>query len=201
MYLYYQKLPGVTEFSLSSDGRTNKLNWGNRLDKQATEFIIFNFKQIPISNRMMDDKTKIWSVIGATGDIMLAHFESFVTQGILKRVIIVEIKDNLQERLEAGRLDKPLRKQVDELKFKEEDFFYAAPAQDSGYSRNEVARRLSSLIGIDEIKLEYLLQEGELKSHYRKAALRLHPDRNNGDGSKMSELNMLWSIFNQGVTK
>ncbi len=32
-----------------------------------------------------------------------------------------------------------------------------------------------------------------LKPIYRKAALRLHPDRNNGDGSKMSELNSIWA--------
>lgn len=32
----------------------------------------------------------------------------------------------------------------------------------------------------------------DLKPIYRKAALVLHPDRNNGDGSRMSELNMIW---------
>lgn len=31
------------------------------------------------------------------------------------------------------------------------------------------------------------------KSFYRKAALALHPDRNNGDGSKMSSLNEIWT--------
>lgn len=31
------------------------------------------------------------------------------------------------------------------------------------------------------------------KKIYRKAALALHPDRNNGDGSKMAELNIIWA--------
>ena len=34
------------------------------------------------------------------------------------------------------------------------------------------------------------------KKAFRAAALRYHPDRNNGDGSKMSELNSLWSQYN-----
>src|SRR5580704_11550353 len=33
----------------------------------------------------------------------------------------------------------------------------------------------------------------ELKPFYRKAALALHPDRNNGDHSKMAELNVIWA--------
>jgi hypothetical protein len=202
VYLYYQKLPGVTEISLSSDGRTNFLNWKNKFHKKDADFILYTLKQISIQNRIMDEKTYIWSIFGPTGDIILAHFESFVSQGILKQVTMVEVTDDLQARLSAGRLDKPLRKQgVEEIKFKEEDFFYATPAQESGLSRDEVIQKLAVLIGLDETHIEYLQQEGELKSHYRRAALKYHPDRNNGDGSKMSELNMLWSIFNQGVSK
>lgn len=33
----------------------------------------------------------------------------------------------------------------------------------------------------------------ELKRPYRQAALALHPDRNNGDSSKMAELNVVWA--------
>jgi hypothetical protein len=36
-----------------------------------------------------------------------------------------------------------------------------------------------------------------IKPYYRKAALALHPDRNNGDGSKMAALNMVWSQLQQ----
>jgi hypothetical protein len=204
MYLYYQKLPEITEFLISRDGKTNNQIYSGATvaKKAAIDFVIHTLKQVPIQNRIMDDKTYVWTIIGTSGPLILAHLESFITQGILKYFSLVEITDNLQERLKAGRLDKPLRKQgVEEIKFKEEDFFYSAPAQGSGYSRDEVISKLATLIGIDESHMEYLNQEKELKSHYRKAALRLHPDRNNGDGSKMSELNMLWSIFNQGVSK
>lgn len=33
---------------------------------------------------------------------------------------------------------------------------------------------------------------------YRKAAMLLHPDRNGGDGSKMSELNSVWGFLKEG---
>ena len=33
---------------------------------------------------------------------------------------------------------------------------------------------------------------------YRRAAMFYHPDRNNGDGSKMSELNSTWAILKEG---
>jgi curved DNA-binding protein CbpA len=47
-----------------------------------------------------------------------------------------------------------------------------------------------------EQKLKQLMGETLDKSSYRRAALKYHPDRNNGDGSKMSELNSLWSVYN-----
>ena len=34
------------------------------------------------------------------------------------------------------------------------------------------------------------------KKSYRMKALALHPDRNGGDGAKMSELNMYWQVYN-----
>jgi predicted NAD-dependent protein-ADP-ribosyltransferase YbiA (DUF1768 family) len=45
-------------------------------------------------------------------------------------------------------------------------------------------------------KLEAILGKGFTKKTYLRKALEWHPDRNGGDGSKMSELNSLWSAYN-----
>ena len=95
----------------------------------------------------------------------------------------VEVED-LTEQCRSGRirLDKKRAKPLGA-----EEFFYnhGAPAPAITLTKEQIAEKLSILMG-DVID----------KSAYRKAALRLHPDRNNGDGSRMSELNMLWGLYN-----
>ena len=51
--------------------------------------------------------------------------------------------------------------------------------------------KFKELTGEDIMATEYTVA---LKV-YRKASLRLHPDRNGGDGSKMSELNQAWDAI------
>jgi hypothetical protein len=61
---------------------------------------------------------------------------------------------------------------------------------------SSIAEKLSVFLG-EKITTQELT---ELKKLYRKRALELHPDRNGGDGSKMSELNRLWTLYcNTGV--
>lgn len=52
---------------------------------------------------------------------------------------------------------------------------------------------------LNDVLIEFvrLCPKDALKSAYRTAALALHPDRNNGDGSKMSALNTLWNRIEQ----
>lgn len=56
---------------------------------------------------------------------------------------------------------------------------------------------LLSLLGLNAWgEFDSLMRDSAAaKKLYRAAALRLHPDRNNGDGSQMSKLNELWGIY------
>lgn len=54
---------------------------------------------------------------------------------------------------------------------------------------------LVSLLGLANWGAFDALQNGELRKVYRAAAMRLHPDRNSGDGSRMAKLNQLMGIY------
>lgn len=60
-------------------------------------------------------------------------------------------------------------------------------------SKDTLATQLVKLL---EISKDDLSDSITLKKAYRRKALEWHPDRNNGDGTKMSELNSIWSAYN-----
>lgn len=64
-------------------------------------------------------------------------------------------------------------------------------------SVNSDREELLSLLGLNTWgQFDSLLSDKvALKKIYRAAAIKLHPDKNNGDGSKMSKLNELWGIY------
>jgi hypothetical protein len=79
-----------------------------------------------------------------------------------------------------------------------EDFFYnQGSIIDTPISREDLANQLLAMLGITA---EQLADSNAAKKAYRKAALLLHPDRNGGDGSRMSELNSVWSSYNATST-
>lgn len=201
MYLYYEKTPGrnpiddIYEFILSSYGATGDVDFGRKTDKALTMMLSSMFKQVATKNTLYDPITHIWTFIGHYGQIILAFIESGKTQGIISGLEVIEV-DNLQERVKTGTLNKKNKsKQIEgERKFKEEDFFYAPVTQDSGLSGPALVQKLVPLLLCSEDELTKADNQ-QLKKFYRLAAMRLHPDRNNGDASKMSELNMLWGIY------
>lgn len=209
VHIYYEVFPHtkpdksdlVTEVVISGNGRDTSINWKNKAEKAIIDLCTHLFKQVQINSWTFDVNTKIWTFIGFSGEAIITGLESMRTQGLLTGVTISKIED-LSAKVAIGRLDKkslkPIQSTDDELKFKEEDFFYSAPI-DQGLVGKALLEKIAPLLLVE---VDYLTNENDdlkLKKLYRSAALRLHPDRNNGDGSKMSELNMLWNIFMQRV--
>jgi len=62
---------------------------------------------------------------------------------------------------------------------------------------NNDREELLSLLGLNSWgQFDTILSDkNSAKKIYRAAAIKLHPDKNNGDGSKMSKLNELWGIY------
>jgi hypothetical protein len=97
--------------------------------------------------------------------------------------------DNFEKVLRQGNF-----KIIEEKTVAPEDFFYnnQGIASEVVVDRNTLANQLLVLLGITA---KELADANAAKKAYRRKAMELHPDRNHGDGSKMSELNSIWSSY------
>jgi hypothetical protein len=128
---------------------------------------------IPASNRMYDPASKIWTVTAQA-------FNSL-------KMVMDALK--IQSQQYPSGLGLEAAKTIDP-----NNFFHnptPAPAVETKESlKAKLEKLLDSTIDIA------FMSDGELKKLYRRKAMELHPDRNNEDGSKMSELNSIWSAYN-----
>lgn len=80
---------------------------------------------------------------------------------------------------------------------KEGNFFYEEALNSPVVvTKESLAAQLCKLL---EVTSEILKDTNAAKKAYRAAALKYHPDRNNGDGARMSELNSIWSQYNATI--
>jgi hypothetical protein len=142
-----------------------------KYDKQGWESLralVTIFKStISVSNRIYDPVTKHWSfTANAFRDIVEKLFISTSTQ--------YDIQDAVATVGPEG-------------------FFYEhAVASPMADTPEVLAARLQALLGLDnETMLDVML----VKKAYRRKAMELHPDRNDGDGSRMSALNEVWNAY------
>ena len=110
-------------------------------------------------------------------------------------VEIKEIKD-LESKAIKGNLNWTSTPKTGEAKYNVEDFFYTPQAAAPTLTKESVSVRLATIFNLTEFEFVKITDETQLKRLYRQAALRLHPDRNGGEASQMSELNMLWNVYN-----
>lgn len=88
-----------------------------------------------------------------------------------------------------------------EFEYMKQQGIKAENAEDFYHQFKEPESQQVSKIPFIEIKkrlfdlMDYKMEVQLTKTDYRKASRKLHPDFNGGDGSKMSELNMLWQEY------
>jgi hypothetical protein len=187
MYVYYEHLKDatgkivLTELRLSSKGDGSLwINIKNSMENLRFKLCVPVLKQPDSSLRTFDETTKVWSYTGNVGAVVLSALKAVCASvGGITEVAV----EDLAEQCRSGCIRFDSRKKAQ----KAEDFFYnhGVPASSPTLTKEQITAKLQEMLGsvID-------------KSAYRKAAVRFHPDRNNGDGSKMSELNMLWQMYN-----
>ena len=192
MYLLYEHHKDAEGHILVTDmlftsyfpGRPG-VNFKSASEKAQFEFSKRAFKDVHIRLRSYDKETNIWSFFPPAGAEVYKELKG---SDIMKLGLKIEQIDSLTEQKRGGYIRvNSTTKRIDPS-----DFFYTPEApQSTGLSREDLLKKLSGMLLLSAAELENasLL---ELKGPYRKAALLYHPDRNNGDGSRMSELNYLW---------
>jgi hypothetical protein len=199
MYVFYQhhKDPSghvlLTEMRRSSYSNRWKIAFNSPTEEAAHKACVIAHKTPPSAKRSYDDNTKVWTYFDDWGEKVIKQMETLCL-GLGVKFSAIEVEDlaylNTQYSFDYKKLRKPAA-------INPEDFFYntAPPTGTSALTAEQIQKGLISLLEIPVTTLAGI-DAAELKRFYRKAALRLHPDRNNGDGSKMSELNMLWGLYN-----
>ena len=196
MIIYYEEFSDVYSICLSSNGRDTFVQRSDKREWASLELIISLIKQVPLETRDFNEKTKVWTILGFKGKVIITNLESMCLQGMFgPGSKVVKIED-LEEKA-LNRTLNEVKKEDLNKKFSQEDFFYNphASAGTAELTGQALAQKLSTLLSLSVEELKNINDDKILKKYYRVAALKLHPDRNNGDGSKMSELNMLWGIY------
>lgn len=192
MYAFYEhfKDPSgkilATEIIMSSKRDNFSIAFYNTTEKAIFELAKAILKMPPIGARSYDINTNIWSYNAPYGEQVLAKLPE-VTKAI-SAIECLEVPD-LQTQKAADHIDWSTKSKP---KLSAKEFFYnhGVPTALAAETKEQIANKLMVLM---EIKPCELID----KRAYRLAALRLHPDRNNGDGTKMSELNMYWRLYNE----
>jgi len=144
---------------------------------QLKSFVDLLKSQVPASNRVYDPQTKVWT-------IEKQIFENH----LLKLMDMLKIRYFLGLPRKFDYYGTPVTPKIDP-----NNFFYNTVPVPQAQTRESITESLAKILEVPTATLAQPLDV--VKKIYRRKALELHPDRNNGDGSKMSELNSLWSVF------
>ncbi len=182
VYIYYSQVKGENGETILTEGKLTSIanNWhlNFKLQSENAAFLYVKnacFKNPPLRYRMYDEKTCVWTFLNEWGDKVLKLIKDAEK---LLAIKCIEVPD-----LSAIASLSHFNIAAASAEFKPENFFYEkeAPTSSKTLSPEQVKVKLAAL-GVTD------------KKSYRAAALHLHPDRNNGDGSAMAELNMLWQL-------
>jgi len=164
-----------------------RINFKSAEDKALFELCKLQFKSINAKERTIDMDTYVWSFFGDAGRKV---YDMIKASPLAAAGIKFEAVKDLAGQRKAGFIARPSTLDVNPA-----DFFYqqAAPAA-SGPSKDTIKQQLAAYLSISQVELETATIVN-LKKPYRAAALRLHPDRNNGDAKGMTELNYYWQAW------
>jgi hypothetical protein len=202
MYVYYEHHRDANNKIVLTELRLSSYNNGKlaiAFKTDPMEEIVFKAvvplcKWPPLSNYSYEPTIKVWSyfgqygVAGTYGEEVIKKIQT-VVEALMQPFKAFEIEDlagqAVNDRVDlSGAKRKP--------KMSAEEFFYNHGVAQSApvMTREQLEKKLTVILNTSIVD----------KKSYRAAAMRLHPDRNNGDSKGMTELNYLWQEY-QKLTK
>ena len=193
MYAYYEHHRDaknkvvLTQLRLSSyKNGSLEIHFYNKDESTLFDTLKGALKWPPISNYSYEPKLYIWSyfgsygVAGSYGEEVLKKIEAL--HAALGRPFRSFAVEDLEAQCSYGRID--MNKKP---KMSAEEFFYnhGQPASTPELTREQVAAKFREVTG-------FVVMD---KKSYRQAARIFHPDLNSGNAAKMSEINMLWQMW------
>lgn len=176
----------ATDVTVSSFLHGKGIAW--KVDEVAFKVMNGLLKQPPINVRTYNDPLKIWTYLGDAGYHLMEVLEEAFSK--LKMKIEFRETSGLEQALTSGGIPESASK-----KFDAKNFFYnkAGVASNNEISKPQAITKLASILSVKE---EFFSDKDAVKKLYRIKCRELHPDFNGGDGSRMSELNMYWQVYN-----
>ncbi len=137
------------------------------------ESLIILIKSIPVSDRKYDYNTKVWTITQKYWSLILSYLQI----------------NNIYFEQRIAESDKPVENNPEYEKYKKlvEEAEQAVTAKPTE-SRETIEAKFRLLLPEE-------LRSLPLQAAYRKAAFLYHPDRQNGNSSKMSEINELYAYL------
>jgi hypothetical protein len=129
-------------------------------------------------------------MLGAASGLRV--YEAIKNDMMTKQFIELERVQNLYDQVKAGYIAR-----AKTLLDAEEFFYNKAGSASKQRSKDEVLEELLESLGYPPDYNFTALAAEEQKKAYRRAAIAKHPDRNQGNGKAMSELNALWQEWSR----
>lgn len=147
---------------------------------------------VPKGKQLFDDNTKVWSIDNDYWNDVKVLFQKLPT---IFKLVPYDNEDDFESFLE-GRDRKKITWDGPENKAAQDFFrnFNTAISKIADDSHDKLTlAKLLSIPSFDNIPSD----KQQRRSLYRAAAIKHHPDKNNGNGHNMSELNRLWGAYVQ----
>lgn len=172
-------------------------------NKTIFSLAVLGMQQIPSGDKIWDASNSTWNV---HADVWVTLMPYYVcapeVYGMVAYATKAQWTNFITDKVAGETFDARSSSFVNGMSDAEKaaQFFGTASFNQAVYQTatvNNDREELLSLLGLNSWgQFDSLLSDpSAVKKVYRAAAIKYHPDKNNGDGSKMSKLNELWGIY------